>query len=87
MESLTSLLGLESLHPIDFDDEIFHKAVENHTFGLNGLRQPFSRVMNITPERFDELVDDMRKEMPEYESFAQSTRVYGRKKFENSHDS
>jgi len=42
--------------------------------------QPLSKILNITPERYDELIDDVRKEMPEYETFARTTRVYGRKK-------
>ena len=47
---------------------------------FSSLRHPLSKILNITPERIDELIDEMRKEMPEYETFARTTRVYGRKK-------
>ena len=43
------------------------------------MRQSLSRILNVTPERCDELVNDMRKEMLEYETFVPTTRVYGRK--------
>lgn len=54
--------------------------VENHTYAISFLRQQLLNILNITPEGYDGLIDDMRKEMPEYETFTQTTRVYGRKK-------
>ena len=58
----------------------YYKAVDNHVTAFGTLKHPLSKILNITPERFDELIDEMRKEMPEYESFTRTTRVYGRKK-------
>ena len=70
---------------IDFNDEnLLNKAVENHLVAFGACKPMISKVLNITPERCDELLDDMRKELSEYETSTRTTRVYGRKKIESS---
>ncbi|CAG8700602.1 1427_t:CDS:2, partial [Funneliformis mosseae] len=51
-------------------------AVENHKLGFTGVKSVLSKVLNISSEEYDELVKEMTIELPEYETFNHTVRVY-----------